>query len=190
MDTEARRKQRQEVSRAVGYKHKANGTGIFAMTDEQRQEVSRRNARSLVENKKGIHAPDYDRSKAALINVRNLKENGDGIFAPGMAEEGGRIAGRKTKENGTGIFAPENIGKGGRIGGRIGVQTQQRESIGIFGLTPEETEKNSALGGSKSYKESVGVHAPENIGIGCHVRWHVNRGIVNPLCGFCLEEAS
>lgn len=115
----------------------------------------------------------------------------------------GRIAGRKNVKNGhlksmAGKAAewrdanPEAAmaicRKGGRIGGRKNVESGHLARIQAMGgriQGPIQGRKNVASG----HWDRIRHHLTTEDGPkGNHIRWHVNRGIVNPDCPLCVAD--
>ncbi len=81
--------------------------------------------------------------------------------------------------NGDGFHAPGMSSKGGKAA--------FEKNVGIH--SPESHTAAGKLGGKIVFDKKVGIHSPELAGYyGPHVRWHVNRGIVNPRCAFCCDD--
>jgi hypothetical protein len=164
--------------RTQGRKNVENGTGIFALTPEQRSAAGRKGGRigghitgrKTKENGTGIFAlTPEQRSAAGRIGGRKIKENGTGIFAPGSQAKGGLHSQETHKKNGTGCYSREQQVKGGRISGLKNVESGQLASL----RTPEHQAKAGRAGG------------PAGARITNHLRWHVKRGIVNLDCSLC-----
>lgn len=94
--------------------------------------------------------------------------------------------------------------EGGRIGGRI----SRAQRLGIFSRTPDQMAEQGRKAGRKTAELKIGIHAPgmaekggrlagqQNVESGHiaylsrlrnHIRWHVNRSIVNQGCNLCCQ---
>ena len=104
---------------------------------------------------------------------------------PEMFREIGRISGRKSVVSGhwaraRAIITPEQHSEYSRIAGRIAVESGQLAKAAAL-VTPEMRRKN----GRKSGRKNVENGHIYKLG---HIRWHVNRGIVNPNCELCQKR--
>ena len=127
-----------EISgKIVGPKAYELGTGIFAMTAEEKREVSLRGVETQRKNNTGIFAitNEQRRENVKKSHETQRKEN-KGFF--GMTKEQKQEAGRK----------------GGSIGGKKSQKTLEEHKLGIYGLTPEERIENGKKGGKKSSKNT------------------------------------
>jgi hypothetical protein len=207
--TEEQREIRMLAGKMGGYIAKKRAVGIHAPDHDKGKGGrigGRIGARVAQEKGVGIFAPGFDHAKAGRAAGRTTQEKRVGIFTPGYLHQG--IGARIAKEKGLGIFAPDfDKSKPGRIGGRKNAENK----TGICGLSKEERQvagrkggssnaenktgwcapgiaaKAGFIGGPRSVEMEVGIHDPEWVGYGLHVRWHVNRGKVNPKCHWCYE---
>lgn len=123
------------------------------------------------------------------------------------------MGGRAVKAMGLGIHAmnaeqrSEAGRKGGRIGGRIQGPKSVQDGTGIFGLTPEQKTDACHKGGlvqgpiqghrnlESGQIQALGRKAAKSGQLakrghrGRHNRWHIKRGIFNPVCALCQAIA-
>lgn len=120
--------------------------------------------------------------------------------------KGGRRSGHMNVESGrlASYRTAEHQCRAGRIGGKRRVElhgipgTSESRSRGarrrneLYGNP--RTHEGSVIGGRKGGRRlvetHVGIYAIEHEGLGNHIRWHVNRGIVNANCLLCTGEAN
>lgn len=149
--------------------------------------------------------------KGGLISGRRHKENGTGIFAPEHKGKGSAIAGRMAVESGrlASYRTPEHQSKAAAAAGRKNAESGQIQELG-HKWGPEK----GKIQGIKNRKECKGIFSPDydraatgrankEAGVGIfapgydkgtggrvagHTRWHVKRGIVNPICPLCIES--
>jgi len=183
--------------RIGGGKQKEKGTGMFAMTPEQKSAAGRKaghlggqiggrivGLRHKI-NGTGIFALEH-RGKS----IRKQKENGTGFF--GMTHEQRRAAGRKggpiTKEKGIGLFGMsfEEKTEAGRKGGR----KAKENGIGIFSMTHEQRQAVGRISARKNKENGTGIFAPGIQIKGRHNRWHLARRTSNPTCELCRTESA
>jgi hypothetical protein len=97
-----------------------------------------------------------------------------------LAAEGGRIGGRICKDKRKGVFAPGAAARGGLIAGCTSQQTHKKNGTGCY--SREMQAEGGRIGGrSKSLAKKVSAVRA------IHIRWHVNRSIVNPTCSLCAS---
>lgn len=94
----------------------------------------------------------------------------------GDGHKGGKTQGRRNVETGhmLRMATPGSRSKGGKIGGKKAVESGQLASI----CTPEHQSKGGKIQGKRNAESGQLARAG-------HIRWHVNRTIVNPECEFC-----
>jgi len=155
-------------------------------------------------NGTGCFSPENARHLASiqLAGSQKAKELGVGIHAftkeqlSSAAKKGGRRNVELCQANGTGIFGLTE-GKRRAMGKRA-MATQIQNGTGLFGLTAEERLKirtrSAELMNAKMRIEGTGYFGwtKEQFSArgrsGNHIRWHVNRGLVNPECAHCRGE--
>ena len=133
--------------------------------------------------------------------------------------ERGRIQGRKNVINGhwARLQTPENLAKAQRAslasplrvditkyrtaeGSRLGGLNSVKNKSGVHSWTAEQRKqlinRIASSGGKATFAKGVGFYDPAHAEVveqgqdfGRHVRWHVNRGKVNPKCIFCRPES-
>jgi hypothetical protein len=132
------------AGKIVGKKTYELGTGMFAMTPEQKKEARMKGIETQRKNNCGI----FGMSKEQRIeNVKKSHQtqikNNSGFF--GMTKEQKSEAGKK----------------GGSIGGKKSQETLKNKKLGIYGLTPEERIENGKKGGKisgrKTYENKTGL---------------------------------
>lgn len=146
---------------------------------------------SIAIGRRNVENGHMDRIRALPQTREAMRRTGRVLglrFGSVMAESGhcARIAhlgGRANAERGAGIFAmtPKQRAaasqKGGRIGGRTNVKSGHLQSISALGgqahVRSGHLQAITAMGGR--------IGAP----IVNHNRWHIKRGIFNPVCALC-----
>lgn len=104
----------------------------------------------------------------------------------------GKIGGRKAVENKLGIFSLEfDNGSGGRVSGRNNAKSGHLQKISSSGGKVSgkiSGRKNAESGHCARIAALGGAVAGKKTGLrNCHLRWHVNRGIISQTCELCLK---
>ena len=120
-----------KIRRETGLKHKENGTGIFALTKEQRSENSTKIGIKHRENRTGFFSlTPKQKSELGRKNGLQHKENGTSIFAltkEQRVENGRKTTSQKWQCLETGFIAnPGNLSKYQK---RRGIDTRRRKRI-------------------------------------------------------------
>jgi hypothetical protein len=123
-----------------------------------------------------------------------------GFFHEEVARIGGYTQGVINAQKGLGVCgrSPQqrikdarkgNLALSGAVraaGGRTAGRLTKAKGIGIFGMTRDQrievARKGGSLGGALGQQRG----GPKSR----HVRWHSNRGIINPKCEFCRKKPS
>jgi hypothetical protein len=115
------------------------------------------------------YAEVYERGRMKQIEI--ARKHGFDTVKNGQlkeaARQGGMVQGHKNIENG-------HMSRLGKMQGRKSVETGQLDSI----RTSENCAKGGRLGGRKVADSGALYKA-------LHIRWHVIRNIMNPVCRFC-----
>jgi len=134
-----------------------------------------------------------------------------------VARLNGQIQGRKNVESGhladlfESFHTPEHQSIAGRLGGLKAVESGQIQALGHkFGTIAAERNRSSegqAEGGRRRQElhgnlqtlEGSAQGGRSNVAsgelarirpLGLHTRWHVNRGLINPMCSFCTQKVA
>ena len=125
----------------MGKRMKEEKKGIFAMTDDEKSELGKRNGQKNKENKTGICGLTPEQKKEIAIMGGRV---------------GGKIVGAMCKELGIGIFGltPEERSEIGRKSG----EKHKENKTGICGLSEEDRRIFSRMGGNRTKELGVGFH--------------------------------
>ena len=126
-----------------------------------------------------LSTEDMNRGRVRGARLGGLVSGRRKAEIPGRMAAMGRVQGRRNASNGH-LVAIASIG--GRIGGRANVTSGQIAALGRSGVGGRI---GGLVGGRTTKERGVGFFAQEVRGVGLHVRWHVNRGIINPQCALC-----
>ena len=129
-----------------GKNNRENGTGFFAMTKEERVELSKKNGLYNKENKIGICGlTPEQRSEYNKIS----------------GKKGGKIVGRQNALNKTGICgrSKEKMTADGKKGGTASAKKRRELNVGIFAMTFEQRSQNGKKGNQTNKKNGTGVYA-------------------------------
>lgn len=150
--------------------------------------------RLLLDMLKGKHVPQgYEvvcgvypyYSKEALGRGRkNQYKNGTGVHAPGTAAKGIETQ----RRNGLGIFDPKV-----QSGGMVKAQAPEARSKAVKTMRKDETgffDPKVGDRGRESMRKNGWPQQKLNMARGRHTRWHINRGIHNSECDYCIGEAA
>ena len=121
---------------------KEMGTGVWAITPEQRTSMSKKGVQTQQELGLGIYGLSEDQRREIVKNA-------------------GKISIKRNRQNKTGIFGmtPEEKSQMCKKGGKIGGQKTYELGVGIHGLTKEQMSENSCKGGKKAKELGLGIHA-------------------------------
>ena len=117
------------------------------------------------------------------------------VYGPVYGRINGRITGRKLKEQGRGIFGrtPEQHSKDSQKAGRVALESGHLARMRAL----PQTKVAQRQAGRKLKEDGKGIFTPGmqavagRIGsrVTNHIRWHLNRGIVNSNCMLCQQVA-
>jgi hypothetical protein len=131
-------KVKSQNGKKVAENHKKNGTGLYALTPEQKSEGGKKGGK--IGGKNG-----------GKISGKMQYKLGIGIHGMTFEEKSKRSTknGLKHKENKTGVCgrSKEKMSEDGKKGGKISGQKTYELSIGLFGLSLEQQKENQIKGG-------------------------------------------
>jgi hypothetical protein len=145
----------------VGKRMKEEKKGIFAMTNDEKSELGKRNGQKNKENKKGICGLTPEQRKEIAIMGGKVggkivgtmcKELGIGIFSllPEERSENGKKSGNKHKENKTGICGLSKKEKS--IAGKLGGKRSAELKVGCHKISPDERRRIASKTNSQKWK--------------------------------------
>lgn len=136
-------------------------------------ESSIKSGLAAVERGDGIHALTFEQRREAGIKGGNIvgKKHVDSGWAKMLGNTYGPTNGKKLVDDGFCSVA-------GKIGGKVSFE----KGVGVFGMTKEYRHESSVKGGETSGLNNVKNGHAFSLP---HIRWHVKRGIVSPICKFC-----
>jgi hypothetical protein len=143
-------KVKSQNGKKVAENHKKNGTGLYALTPEQKSEGGKKGGK--IGGKTG-----------GKISGKKSYELGIGIHGMTFEERSERSKknGLEHKENKTGVCgrSKEKMSEDGRRGGSVSGKKTYELKLGIHGLTPEQKTENGKKGAEKVKELGVGIYA-------------------------------
>lgn len=176
-----------EASRSGGRK----GGRISARNVKNRKRIaalgkSGVGGRSNVENKTGWfgRSPEKhtkDSRKGALVGIRKHRKSRTGWFSRKSHFKAALASHRTCKELELGFYNQEIRKKAGH--------TVYALRKGIHGRSLAQMKIDGRKGGLQRGKTTAKIpgHLQKIAGLGAHTAQHLNRGVFNPKCGFCVE---
>ncbi len=135
------------------------GTGVHALTREQREKYGRIGGIITAEAGMGVHALTHEQHMAAgHKGGSKSRDNQSGMFtlSPERKAAIGLAQAMRSMEEGTGIFglSDEEKKKYAQMGGR----TVRDMGKGVFGVDPETNVPYRLIGGRNAYLQGAGIH--------------------------------
>lgn len=175
-------KERTAAGKKGGKKARELGVGIFGMTHEERVVAGKKagaiSGRRNRKFKRGIFGLSFEqRSANSKKSAKRNYERGIGLAGidPSQHSANSRKGGTRVRELKLGIHAQSDNER--LVYCKMGGEIAHKKRLGVHGRSREQMSADGKEGGKKG--------GP----IGCHIRWHINRNIVNPDCDLCCNSA-
>ncbi len=132
---------------------------------------------------------DEAKAKMSIAQRGNTNSLGHKHTTEAKAKMSVAKKGRKQSDEHKAKLSSVRVGKPAwNKGKKASATTKAKMSVAAMGNTRGGANKGREISAEHRAKISVALNGNTNGKLGNHIRWHVNRGIVNPDCPLCVQE--